>query len=278
MAQPSVYKTGSKLAVRSVHTRFDASSAVPSVLDNIDFEVRQGEFLALLGPSGCGKSTLLSIIAGLTTATSGEILMDGQRITGPSPRRGLLFQDYALFPWKSVKGNVEFGLKYGPRENRPASPSERDAIVERYIQLVGLYGSEKKYPQQLSGGMRQRTALARLWVTDPDVLLMDEPLSALDAQTRLVMQDELLRIWGQERDFADRKTIVYVTHSIDEAVFLADRVVVMGTKPGRVREVLDIDLPRPRRDESRFDPRFDELQAAIWDLIRDEAYQATISS
>lgn len=272
----STHSPNVKLIVRGVRKQFEKATTEHPALSEIDFEVRDGEFIALLGPSGCGKSTLLSIMAGLTAATEGDVLMDGQAVTGPSPKRGVLFQDYALFPWKSVRRNVEFGLKYGPRQSRPVTSEKRNEIVDRFIDMVGLSGSEAKYPQQLSGGMRQRTALARLWAPDPDVLLMDEPLSALDAQTRIVMQDELLRIWGQAGDFSERKTVVYVTHSIDEAVFLADRVVVMAAKPGRVREIIDIDLPRPRREEIRTNPRFEELQSTIWQLIRDEAYQASL--
>lgn len=266
-----------KIAVRAVGKTFPSKTDPVSVLEGIGFDVQPGEFVALLGPSGCGKSTLLSIISGLADATAGEVRQDGVTINGPGPERGVLFQDYALFPWKTVEQNVEYGLKHGPKNRRP-SKEERLATVERLITMVGLAGSEHKYPQQLSGGMRQRTALARLWAPDPDVLLMDEPLSALDAQTRLVMLDELLRIWGQEKDFADRKTTIYVTHAIDEAVFLADRVVVMSTKPGRIREIIDIDLPRPRNSDIRTDPRFDELHNKIWDLIRDEAYNATLAS
>ena len=266
-----------KIHVREVSKEFPGKRGPVSALEDINFEVRDGEFVALLGPSGCGKSTLLGIVSGLAEATSGHILQDGEAIKGPGPERGVLFQDYALFPWKTVQHNVEYGLKYGPPKRRP-SASDRAATVNRLIKTVGLSGAEDKYPQQLSGGMRQRTALARLWAPDPDVLLMDEPLSALDAQTRLVMQDELLRIWGQERDFVERKTIIYVTHSIDEAVFLADRVVVMATKPGRVREIIDIDLPRPRDGKVRTAARFDELQSQIWNLIRDEAYSATLTS
>lgn len=266
-----------KIKVREVGKEFSNKSGPVPVLDDINFEVRNGEFIALLGPSGCGKSTLLSIISGLAKATSGQVFQDGKSIKGPGPERGVLFQDYALFPWKTVERNIEYGLKYGPPKSRP-SKAERAAEVERLVSTVGLTGSENKYPQQLSGGMRQRTALARLWAPDPDVLLMDEPLSALDAQTRLVMQDELLRIWGQERAYEDRKTVIYVTHAIDEAVFLADRVVVMATKPGRVREIIDIDLPRPRNGKVRTAGHFDELQSRIWGLIRDEAYSATLSS
>ncbi len=266
-----------KLVLNQVSKRFGNAGDAPLILDEIDLAVNEGEFVALLGPSGCGKSTLLNIVAGLVSATDGAVRVDDRQVTGPGPDRGVLFQDYALFPWKSVKGNIEFGLRYGPKRKRPVDSAARDSIVDGYIQLVGLQGAESKYPNQLSGGMRQRTALARLWAPNPDILLMDEPLAALDAQTRLVMQDELLRIWGQQLDWSERKTVVYVTHSIDEAVFLADRIAVMGAKPGRIRQVVDIHLPRPRTEDVRADSRFDDLHRTIWDLVRDEAFEATLS-
>ncbi len=268
---------GIKVSVEGVGKAFESRRATTEALRDVDLDIRQGEFLALVGPTGCGKSTLLNIIAGLTLPTAGTLTLDGTPIAGPGPERGMLFQDYALFPWRTVKGNIEFGLRYGPRSRRP-SAGERDAIVQRYIDLVGLQGAENKFPRQLSGGMRQRTALARLWVTNPEVLLMDEPLTALDAQTRLVMEEELLRIWGQEHEGGDRKTIVYVTHAIDEAVFLADRIAVMGTHPGHIKAIIDIALPRPRTDELRGGAEYDELYRQVWGLIRDEAYQAAQES
>lgn len=266
-----------KLSLQDVSKAFEPNNAgAAKAVESIDLDVRQGEFLALLGSSGCGKSTLLNLIAGLVPQTTGSLRLDGEEITRPGPERGMLFQHYALFPWQSVRGNIEFGLRYGPRSRRPASLAERDEIVARYITLVGLEGSENKYPHQLSGGMRQRTALARLWAPDPEILLMDEPLAALDAQTRLVMQDELFRIWGQEHPWSERKTVVYVTHSIDEAVFLSDRIAVMGTRPGSIKAMITVDLDRPRTDTTRSYPTFDGLQQQIWDLIRDEAYRATV--
>jgi NitT/TauT family transport system ATP-binding protein len=265
------------LALREIGKRYDQSADVPPVLEGIDLDVRDGELLALLGPTGCGKSTLLRIVAGLTPPSAGTVAVGGRAITGPGPDRGMLFQDYALFPWKTVRGNVEFGLRYGPRSRRPAR-TERDQTVDRFIELVGLSGSEGKYVHQLSGGMKQRTALARLWATDPDVLLMDEPLAALDAQTRIVLQNELLRIWGQERPTSERKTVIYVTHSIDEAIFLADRIAVMESRPGRISEVLDVDIPRPRTDAQRAGAHFQRLYEQIWELIRSEAYRATVES
>jgi NitT/TauT family transport system ATP-binding protein len=187
-----------------------------------------------------------------------------------------MFQDYALFPWRTVAGNVEFGLLYGPA-GKGLDAAARAQRVRQVIELVGLKGAERKYPHQLSGGMRQRVALARLMANEPEVLLMDEPLAALDAQTRLILQDELLRIWGQDRPAAERRTVVFITHGIDEAVFLADRVAVMSSHPGRLKELIDVDLPRPRGDATRGDTRFRALTQRIWELIRAEAYRATVT-
>lgn len=265
------------LSLREISKRFDPDRRVPPVLDGVSLDVEAGEFLALLGATGCGKSTLLRIVAGLTSATTGAVTLNGRAITGPGPDRGMLFQDYALFPWKRVWGNVEFGIRYGPRARR-LSKAERARTVARFIELVGLSGSERKFPHHLSGGMKQRTALARLWATDPDILLMDEPLAALDAQTRIVLQNELLRIWGQESPPTERKTVIYVTHSIDEAIYLADRVAVMGSRPGHITNVLDVNIPRPRTEAVRATPDFQRLYEEIWELIRSDAYRAAAES
>jgi NitT/TauT family transport system ATP-binding protein len=240
---------------------------------NVSLDIDTGEFVCVVGPSGCGKSTVLNLIAGLDTATGGTLEKDGQPITGPGPDRGVMFQDYALMPWQSVVDNVGFGLRHGT-PGKPFTPAQREERIRHFIQLVGLTGSEKKYPHQLSGGMRQRVALARLLANGPDVLLLDEPLGALDAQTRMILQVELLRIWGETAPREERKTAVFITHDIEEAVFLADRVVVMSSHPGRVREILPVDLPRPRDESIRGDLRFGHLVEAIWRLIRDEARRA----
>jgi NitT/TauT family transport system ATP-binding protein len=242
-------------------------------LADVSLDIEDGEFVCIVGPSGCGKSTVLNLIAGLDTPTEGVLLKDGKPITGPGPDRGVMFQDYALMPWQTVQDNVGFGLRHGT-PGKPFTPQQREERIRHFVELVGLKGSEKKYPHQLSGGMRQRVALARLLANGPDILLMDEPLGALDAQTRLILQIELLRIWGQTAPRSQRKTAVFITHDIEEAVFLADRVVVMSSHPGRVRAVLDIDLPRPRDEEVRTNPRFSELSEHIWRLIRDEARRA----
>ena len=251
----------------------ERSRQIVEAVEEFTVDVHRGEFFTLVGPSGCGKSTVLGMIAGFEAPSSGTITMNGEAIDTTSAERGMLFQEYALFPWKTVRGNIEFGLKHGPSRQKAA---ERARIVQHHIDLVGLTGSEGKYPHELSGGMRQRCALARLLACDPEVLLMDEPLAALDAQTRRILQEELLRIWGQERSQRDRKTIIYVTHAIDEAVFLSDRVGVMSRSPGRLKEIVEIELPRPRNEGTRALPRAAELENAIWTLIREDAYRATL--
>jgi NitT/TauT family transport system ATP-binding protein len=264
-----------KLRLRDVSKEFVAprTGQLTTAVTGVTLEVRNGEFICVVGPSGCGKSTVLNLIAGLDTPTAGTIEANGAPIRGPGADRGVMFQDYALMPWQTVHDNVGFGLRYGtPGEG--LSSDEREKRIRHFIELVGLNGSEKKYPHQLSGGMRQRVALARLLANGPDILLMDEPLGALDAQTRLILQVELLRIWGETGTREQRKTAIFITHDIEEAVFLGDRVVVMSTHPGRVKAVIDVDLPRPRTERARADPRFGQLADQIWSLIRDEAYRA----
>ena len=205
-------------------------------LRNFSLDIREGEIVCLLGPSGCGKTTVLRILAGLETPDSGRVLVKGRPVSNAGPDRGMVFQEFALFPWRSVRKNIEFGL-----EVKGVLPSERGKISSRYIELVGLKGFEDSHPKELSGGMKQRVGIARALANEPAVLLMDEPFGSLDAQTRNLMQKELLRIWA-----ATGKTILFVTHSVDEAVFLADRIVVMTARPGMVREIIDVNLARPR--------------------------------
>ena len=264
-----------KIEIDALSKSFGAGAEAVLAVDGLSFEVEAGEFLVIVGPSGCGKTTVLNMLAGLERPTSGSIKLNGQPINGSGADRGVMFQDYALFPWRTVKGNIEFGLVYGP-PGKGLSAGERDARVARVIDLVGLKGSEAKYPHQLSGGMKQRVALGRLVANEPDILLMDEPLAALDAQTRIILQDELLRVWGQDKPAAERRTVVFITHAIDEAVFLADRVVVLSSHPGRLKRIVDIDLPRPRNDATRKSAAFAELSQSVWELIRDEAYRATM--
>lgn len=222
------------------------------VLDGIDLDVRAGEFVCILGPSGCGKSTLLNIVGGFLRATEGEVTIDGRPVTAPDPRRIFVFQERGVFPWLDVEQNVGFGL-FGLTE------AQRRARIAHYVQLVGLQGFERAYPRELSGGMKQRLEVARALAVNPDVLYLDEPFGALDSITRLQMRRELLRIWE-----AERKTILFVTHDIEESVQLADRVVVMSARPGRVRRIVEIDLPHPR-DLSA--PRYIELRDAIFGEI-----------
>lgn len=223
-------------------------------LEDISFEVLKGEFLAIVGPSGCGKSTLLDLIAGLAHPDKGEISIDGQAIKGPALDRGIVLQGYALFPWRTTRGNIEFGL-----EIKGVPKAQRKSISDRFIQLVDLCGFEDRYPHQLSGGMKQRVAIARALAYDPEVLLMDEPFAAVDAQTRETLQDELLHIWEQTG-----KTIIFVTHSIEEAIYLADRVAVMSCGPGHIKEIMEISLPRPRyNSDVRSSPEFGWIRHKI---------------
>jgi len=226
-------------------------------LSDINLSIADDEFVSFVGPSGCGKTTLLRIIAGLDTATSGEVRVDGSLITGPGQKVGMVFQEYSLFPWRNVISNVAFGLQM-----RGISKEERHNIARKYISLVGLSQFEKSYPYELSGGMRQRVAIARALATDPDLLLMDEPFGALDAQTRNHMQCELLDIWETKK-----KTILFVTHSCDEAVFLSDRIVVLSPRPGFIREVIPIPISRPR---DRTNKEFIDLRRGILGMIEEE--------
>lgn len=229
-------------------------------LGGIDLEIMNGEFFAIVGPSGCGKSTFLEIVAGLIKPTSGSIYIDGVSITGPDHNRGIVFQGYALFPWRTVMGNVAYGL-----EEKGIPDNEK--ICREYISLVGLSGFEKHYPHELSGGMKQRVAIARALAYDPDILLMDEPFAALDAQTREVLQGELLRIWNETK-----KTVLFVTHNIEEAVFLADRIAVMSGRPGVIKKVIEVPLSRPRSEEHRLRQDFMKLRHDVGMLVREDVH------
>lgn len=223
-------------------------------LDNVSLDVAEGEFVTLVGPSGCGKSTMLNLIGGLLEPTSGEVLVHGDAVRGPSPDRGVIFQQYALFPWLTALQNVEFGLRLqGLRQ------AERQEKAMHYLDLVGIADFANALPKELSGGMKQRCAIARAYAVNPSVLLMDEPFGALDALTRVQMQDELLSTWQKER-----RTIVFITHDVDEAVYLASRVVVMSPRPGRISEIIDVPLPYPRTEELRLSPEFASIRARVW--------------
>jgi len=228
-------------------------------LYDISLAMRKNEFVSLLGPSGCGKTTLIRIIAGLLTADRGEVLVNSQVVNSPGRDRCMVFQQFGLLPWRTVMSNVEFGLEIDgvPRD-------ERRALAEKYLELVGLKGFENYYPHQISGGMQQRVGIARALSKKPEILLMDEPFGAVDAQTREQLQEELLKIWAQTEN-----TVVFVTHSIDEAIYLSDRVVVMQARPGRIKEEVTIDLPRPRWEgDIKADPRFAQLRAHLRDSLR----------
>ncbi len=231
-------------------------------ISNISIDVPKNEFAVIVGPSGCGKSSLLYLIAGLAQPSGGEILLDDREIMGPGRDRGMVFQSYTLFPWLTVRENVEFGLK---RRNVPAE--EREKIVNRYLNDVGLAAFHESYPKQLSGGMMQRVAIARALANDPEILLMDEPFGALDSQTRTQMQQLLLRVWER-----DRKTVLFVTHDIDEAILLGDRVYVMTSRPGRLKEEILVPIPRPRSAGMVMDPEFIELKRKILDLLKNEIH------
>jgi NitT/TauT family transport system ATP-binding protein len=235
-------------------------------LRGLDVAVERGEFIAVVGPSGCGKTTFLRMVAGLEPATSGTILLDGAPLSGPGGNRGFVFQNDSLLPWRTVLGNALIGPEVAGR----VGAEERQRTLD-LLKLVGLGGFEQYYPRQLSGGMRQRVNLARALAIDPDVLLMDEPFASLDAQTREIMQTELLRIWEQ-----GRKTVLFVTHQIDEAVFLADRVLVFARRPGRLQENVEIELPRPRGLELKRTPDFVAYVDHIWKLIEDDVRTAVI--
>jgi NitT/TauT family transport system ATP-binding protein len=246
----------------SPRSRREADERFVAVSD-VSLTVNEGEFLSIVGPSGCGKSTLLDLLAGLEPTSSGSIFIDGRRVEGPNQEVGIVLQGYALFPWRTVRKNIEFGL-----EIKEVDKKERHEISQRYIALVGLTGFEDSYPHELSGGMRQRVAIARALAYDPAVLLMDEPFAAVDAQTREVLQEELLRIWEQTG-----KTIVFITHSIDEAIFLSERIVVMSGSPGTIKEIVDVSLPRPRHAD-RASQSFSRLRHRLWELLRHDGVQA----
>ena len=249
------------LSIRDVSRSFETAGRAPTVaLQATDFEVEENDFITILGPSGCGKSTLLRIVAGLDKQSSGEVLLDGKRIEGPGAGRGMVFQSYTLFPWLTVLDNVCFGLR---ERNLPRA--EQIGIANAFIQKVGLRGFENHYPKQLSGGMQQRTALARALANNPRMLLMDEPFGALDHQTRELMQELLLGIWETEK-----KTVLFVTHDIDEAVFMGTRVVVMSARPGRIKLDRQVAINHPRHYSIKTTPVFSELKAELMEQVRAE--------
>jgi len=241
-----------KLTINNLSMTFKRDGNTVNVLEDIHLEARVGEFVCILGPSGCGKSTLLNIVGGFLRPSSGEVTIDGEAVTGPDPRRIFVFQERGVFPWLTVEGNIGFGLF-------KLSKAEKARRIAHYVKLVGLDGFEQAYPQELSGGMKQRLEVARALAVNPDMLFLDEPFGALDSITRLIMRGELLRIWE-----AERKTILFVTHDIEESVQLADRVIVMSARPARIRRIVEIDMPHPRDISSR---RYLELRDGIFEEI-----------
>ena len=249
-----------KLKIDNVVKEYVGNKGKTVALNGVSLDIKENEFICVVGPSGCGKSTLLNIIAGLLEPTSGAVYLDGKKIEGTGVERGVVFQGYALFPWRTVLKNVMFGL-----EMKRMPKAEAEAIAKKYIKAVGLEGFEHAYPKELSGGMRQRVAIARAYAADPEVLLLDEPFGALDAQTRVQLQSELLNTWEHEK-----KTCFFITHDVDEAIILAQRVIIMSARPGRIKRIVDIDIPYPRTQATKTDPRFLELKTEIWNEVYQE--------
>ena len=255
------------IAFREIYKSFrDAREGrVVHAIENISLDIERGEFVTVIGPSGCGKTTLLNILAGFERPSAGQVLLEGQPVSSPGADRGVVFQEYALFPWLTLRQNVQ----YGPREQRLPDALVRE-LTERTLSLVRLTGAEDRYPHELSGGMRQRAALARVLINDPKILLMDEPFAALDAQTRARLQQEVARLWAEMR-----KTVFFVTHSVEEAVLLADRVIAMTTLPGRLKADVRIDLPRPRDPTS---PPFNDYRRTLENLLMEEIAPETTAA
>jgi NitT/TauT family transport system ATP-binding protein len=247
------------IRIEHVGKEYASNGRKMKAVEDISLDISDSEFICIVGPSGCGKSTLLRMISGLEPVTSGEIRMGGKKITSPSPEIGFVFQEYTLFPWRTVAKNVEFGL-----ELKKMPPEEREKVAGKYIDMVGLEKFKDSYPHQLSGGMRQRTAIARTLAVNPEILLMDEPFGALDAQTRNILQEQLLDIWNKEK-----KKVLFVTHNVDEAVFLADRVIIMTARPGRIKEIVEINIPRPRiRTETEVNKVRNVILQSLFEEVR----------
>lgn len=253
-----------KLVIDQVGKVFSTKGGEMVALDRTSFKVKEGEFITILGPSGCGKSTILRIVAGLEEPSSGHVYLDGHEVKGPGPDRGMVFQSYTLYPWLTVEDNIAFGLKL-----KGTSQKRCKEVAQHYLELIGLSGFEKHYPIQLSGGMKQRVAIARALANDPEILLMDEPFGALDAQTRSIMQEILLKAWEESK-----KTILFITHDVEESIFLADSVYVMTARPGRLKENIPVDLPRPRDYQIKNSSEFLSLKTRLLGLIREETLKA----
>lgn len=249
-----------KVKIDQVKKIFESRNGEVIALNGVDLDIHENEFVTVVGPSGCGKSTLLNIIAGLETPTTGAVSCDGKEVIGTGIERGVVFQEYALFPWLTVKGNVQFGLKL-----QGIKGNESDEIVKRYLKLVDLHDFIDHYPKELSGGMKQRVAIARAYAANPSVLLMDEPFGALDAQTRTQLQEELLHTWDDEQ-----KTCFFITHDVEEAILLGQRVVIMSARPGRIKEVVDVNIAYPRNQETRMTQEFLDVKNYVWGQVYQE--------
>jgi len=249
-----------KVKIDNVRKVFNGRSGEMIALNGVSLDIKENEFVCVVGPSGCGKSTLLNIIAGLGEPTSGKVYVDDKEVVGPGTERGVVFQQYALFPWLTVRKNVEFGLKL-----KGLKKDEVSKICDKYIKMVDLEEFADSYPKELSGGMKQRVAIARAYAVSPEVLLMDEPFGALDAQTRTQLQSDLLDTWQKER-----KTCFFITHDVDEAIILAQRVVIMSARPGRIKEIVNIDIPYPRTQETKMSKEFLDLKNYIWGQVYQE--------
>ena len=256
------------IKIEDVHKEYKVEGGKNvNALNGVDLNIDRNEFVCIVGPSGCGKTTLLNIIAGLEPFDSGKVTMHGRDIVGPGPERGVIFQQYALFPWMTVQKNIEYGMKF-LRKSRAGggsvrwSAEEKAKLAAHYITMVNLTGFEDSFPKALSGGMKQRVAIARGYAQNPEVLLMDEPFGALDAQTRAQLQEDLLQTWEKEK-----KTVLFITHDVEEAVLLSTRVVIMSARPGQIKEIVDIDLPYPRNQATKMDQEFIKHRNYIWDTV-----------
>jgi NitT/TauT family transport system ATP-binding protein len=254
---PSALSTNAKISVKNVRKTFPLKGEEFVALGDVSLDIADNEFVTVVGPSGCGKSTVMNILAGLDMPSGGHAFVDGSEVKGPGPERGVIFQQYALFPWLTVRKNVEFGL-----ETAGIPKKERRERAEHFINLVGLGHFADALPKMLSGGMKQRCAIARAYAVNPSILLMDEPFGALDALTRVKLQEQLLETWSQEK-----RTVLFITHDVDEAVFLANRVIVMAARPGRIFKEIRVDLPYPRTEEMRLSPEFADLRNQVWHAV-----------
>jgi NitT/TauT family transport system ATP-binding protein len=249
-----------KVRIDNVVKTFDTRKGEMVALNGVSLDIMENEFVSVVGPSGCGKSTLLNIIAGLMEPTSGKVYCDGHEVKGTGNERGVVFQQYALFPWLTVKKNVEFGLRI-----KGMSKKESSETAMKYIKMVDLEDFANHYPKELSGGMKQRVAIARAYAVNPSILLMDEPFGALDAQTRTQLQEELLQTWEKEQ-----KTCFFITHDVDEAIILSQRVVIMSARPGRIKEIVEVNIPYPRNQETKLTPEYIEIKNYIWKQVYQE--------